>query len=90
MPIFAVIAAGPNAELEARIGALFPTANQRVNDRTWLIDAETTATLLADQLEIRGGARGLVLVIQVIPSGASGWQVKSLWDWLALKATKPS
>jgi hypothetical protein len=88
MPLFAVIAANPNADLAARIDALFPTATQKINDRTWLVDAETTASVLSDQLEIRGGARGLVLVIQVVPGGASGWQVKSLWDWLGLKAAK--
>ena len=87
MSLFAVIAAAPNAELAARINSLFPTTNLKINDKTWLIDAETVANALAEQLEVRAGARGLVLVIQALPN-ASGWQPKNIWDWLALKAAK--
>lgn len=88
MAVFAVIAAQPQPELEKRIADLFPAAHIRVNDRTWLVESDSLPGMLADQLELRAGARGLALVIQVEPGSVSGWQPKSTWGWLSLKAAK--
>lgn len=87
MTIFAVLSDGPNQKLEEKIKELFPFDNYKINDSQWLIDVDTIAQELATRLETRGGAMGRVLVLQATSSG-SGWQNRSLWDWLTSKNAK--
>ena len=85
MAIFAVLSEKAiNEELGSKIAEVSADI-LKLGPTHWLIEAESTARSLADALDIREGKFGRVIVLQALPTG-SGWEIKSLWDWLNSKA----
>lgn len=85
MAIFAVLADEPHPELGAKIISMFPgDQSLRLSDCQWLISAPLISQALADQLDVKSGVYGRVLVLLATASG-SGWHSKSVWEWLTLK-----
>ena len=84
MSVFAIMSDRPNPELGERVKELFPRDYYQLSDAGWLVVAETAATPLAEQLDIRQGRFGRVLVIQTRGTGA-GWHGKAVWEWLRAK-----
>ena len=88
MAIFAVLADKPSDELGRRIAALYPDDHYVVSANQWLISADTITQTLAENLDVRTGTYGRVLVLGATGS-SSGWHAKSAWEWLTQK-TKSS
>ncbi len=84
MPVFAVVLDEPSDALNQRIRKSFPVDSVSVSDRQWLIVADTTARALAEQLDLRGGGAGRVMVMEIVGM-PSGWHGKSTWEWLKAK-----
>jgi hypothetical protein len=85
MAIFVVLAEKPNAELAKKIASEFPADFYTITDTQWLIYADTIPQTVAEQLGIRTGKFGRVIVIKASTS-ASGWHSKTVWEWLNQKA----
>lgn len=89
MAIFAVLAEKPDPELGAQIAALYPTDHFQLAPTQWLVSANAIAKDLAQQLNIREGERGRVIVLRASET-ASGWHKLSLWEWLKQKSANGS
>ena len=87
MPLYAVIAEKDNPELGAKIASQFPTDYIEVTPAQWLLSADMIPNQLGDQLGVRTGALGRVLILEVTGSG-SGWHSTRIWQWLRLKSAK--
>jgi len=85
MAVFAVLADKPNDKLGEKIAALYPTDHYKLSETQWLISADAISQTVAEQLGIRKGAYGRVIVIRTTGS-ASGWHNKTAWEWLSQKA----
>lgn len=86
MAIFAVLADKPNADLALKIRTLYPTDFYALTDSQWLVSADTIPQTLAEQLDVRAGKYGSVIVIRTTGS-AAGWHTKTVWEWLTQKAS---
>jgi hypothetical protein len=88
MAIFAVLSEEPNAKLEARLDKMFEgDLKLKISDSQWLVVADKLAGTLADEIGIKKGEYGRVIVLRASSSG-SGWHRKSIWDWLNLQAER--
>ena len=84
MALFAVLADTPNPGLEQQISTLFP-GFYKLTDSQWLVSADVIPQTLAEQLDIRAGKFGRVIVVGLTGS-ASGWHSKTVWEWISQKA----
>lgn len=85
MAVFVVISDAPNAALGQKIERLYPNAKSyKINDCSWLLNADKLTRAVADELELTQGSQGRAVVLRASNSG-SGWQAKSLWEWLTLQ-----
>ena len=84
MAVFAVLADKANISLGSKIKELYPKDFYEISTAQWLVATDTTARSVADRLSIREGAfnRAIVAPLSGMPSG---WQSKSMWDWLREK-----
>jgi hypothetical protein len=84
MAVFAVLADKANISLGSKIKELYPKDFYEISTTQWLVATDTTARSVADRLSIREGAfnRAIVVPLSGMPSG---WQSKSMWDWLREK-----
>jgi hypothetical protein len=85
MAVFAVLADNPNEKLGAKIVELYPTDHYKLTDSQWLVAADTIPQNLAEQLGVRTGTFGKVIVIRATAS-ASGWHNQTVWEWLRQKS----
>jgi hypothetical protein len=85
MAVFVVLAEEPNEELAQKIATEFPADFYTLTDRQWLISADSIPQTVAEQLGVRSGKFGRVIVIKASTS-ASGWHSKTVWEWLNQKA----
>ena len=87
MPLFAVLTDKPNAELGEKIGQLYPRDFHKLSDTQWLVSADTIPRAMSEELGVREGKYGRVMVIQTT-GAAAGWHNRSAWDWINQKASK--
>ena len=86
MAVFAVLADKPNAELAKKIAELYPTDHYVLTQSQWLVSADMITQTLAEQLEVRAGKYGRVIVVGTNGS-ASGWYAKTVWEWITQKVS---
>ena len=85
MTIFAVIPDAPQPGLAAKINELFPDGKSYgLNDRSWIVESDSLTQALSEELGVRDGTYGRVLILRASTSGA-GYHAKSLWEWLTSK-----
>ena len=82
MPTFLIISDKPNPPLEKTIKEAYPDDCYIISKNHWLIDAEETTGDLAEELGVRDGSFGKVIVFRV--DSYSGYHSKNLWEWLTL------
>lgn len=84
MAIFAVLADNPNAELGKRIESLYPTDFYKLTESQWLVMADTIPRTLSEQLDVRAGKFGRVIVLRT-EGRAAGFHASSVWEWIRQK-----
>lgn len=85
MALFAVLADKPNPALEAKITALYPADYYKLTDSQWLVSADIIPQTLGEQLGVRTGTHGRVIVLGLTGS-SSGWHSGTVWEWITQKA----
>ena len=86
MAIFAVLADKANEALKAKIAQLYPADHYILAENEWLVSADMIAQTLAEQLDVRTGQFGRVLVVAVTGK-AAGWHSQTVWDWITQKGS---
>lgn len=81
MAIFAVLADKPNPELGKKIAELYPRDHYELSASQWLLKADSIPRTLAEELGVRSGSFGRVMIIRTTGE-ASGWHSKTSWQWL--------
>jgi hypothetical protein len=84
MAVFLITSEKENSELGKVIAQKFPDSHLKVSGSVWFVVAEKLTRELAEELGILGGGQGRAIVVMV--ENWSGWQNKSIWEWLKLKA----
>ena len=84
MTIFAIIAPGSNAVLQARVKAAFPKNFEFSPGQFVAAEAGITAAQASEKISVDGSA-GLFVVFSI--SSHFGWHKKELWEWLTVNAS---
>lgn len=84
MAVFAVLIDKPNAKLGEVISTKYPNDHFKISDNHWIVRADSITKEVAENLDVRTGAFGRVVVLGLTGS-RSGFHVKTVWEWLDQK-----
>jgi hypothetical protein len=90
MPLYALISPADNPALEKAVAEKFKDRFFKIAPGQFVISTETTTTTqnVYEQMGIKGGGLGSVLVLPI--TNYSGWHSQNLWEWLAAQSKPPT
>jgi hypothetical protein len=80
MALFAIIGIDPKPGLAAAVERDYAGKFVVVASNHWIVNGEGTAKSVSDNLGVRGGSLGNVIIYNV--AGYYGFAPTNLWEWL--------